>query len=155
MSAPLSLPMWRRVISAVATLLVSAAAMAQQPMPTLTQVHLIAGIYVITAEVASTSSEHEMGLMFRPQLGTNDGMLFTFGAPSQQCMWMRNTLIPLSVAFMDEHGTIVNIEDMQPQTETSHCSAKPVAYALEMNLGWFAKRGIKPGSKIARETKAN
>jgi uncharacterized membrane protein (UPF0127 family) len=75
-------------------------------------------------------------------------MLFLFDQPGSQCMWMKNTLIPLSVAFLDEHGTIINIEDMAPQTENSHCARRPARYALEMNGGWFAARGIKPGMRL-------
>jgi len=65
-----------------------------------------------------------------------------------RCFWMRNTLIPLSIAFLADDGTVVNIADMKPQSDESHCSAQPVRYALEMNVGWFAKRGVKPGSRI-------
>lgn len=107
-----------------------------------------AGILVIQAEIASTDPQREQGLMFRQSLGANQGMAFIFDFAARECMWMKNTLLPLSVAFIDETGTIVNIEDMQPQTLTDHCSTKPVLYALEMNLGWFAKHGLKPGSKL-------
>lgn len=86
--------------------------------------------------------------MFREKLGPNEGMVFLFEAPAGVCMWMKNTLIPLSVAFIDDSGKIVNIEDMQPQTTDSHCAKKPVRYALEMNLGWFKQKNIKPGSAI-------
>lgn len=110
--------------------------------------HLNAGLYIIQAEVAATEAEREQGLMFRKNMGVNEGMAFLFGAPAQVCMWMKNTLIPLSVAFIDSDGKIVNIEDMQPQTLNSHCSKKPVPYALEMNLGWFKRRNILPGSMI-------
>jgi len=109
---------------------------------------LNAGMHVIKAEVASTDAEREQGLMFREKMGPNEGMLFVFPAPAAVCMWMKNTLLPLSVAFMDEQGKIINIEDMKPQTLDSHCGNKPVRYALEMNLGWFKQKGIKPGSSI-------
>jgi uncharacterized membrane protein (UPF0127 family) len=109
---------------------------------------LNAGMYVIKAEVAANEAEREQGLMFRQNMGQNEGMAFLFGAPASVCMWMKNTLIPLSVAFIDGDGRIVNIEDMQPQTLNSHCSKKPVPYALEMNIGWFKQKNIKPGSKI-------
>jgi uncharacterized membrane protein (UPF0127 family) len=79
---------------------------------------------------------------------SNAGMLFIFDEAGEQCMWMKNTLIPLSVAFIDDAGTIVNIEDMAPQTLDSHCARRPARYALEMNRGWFAARGIKPGSRL-------
>lgn len=111
-------------------------------------VTLNAGIHVIKAEVAASNAEREQGLMFREKLGQNEGMVFLFDAPSDVCMWMKNTLIPLSVAFLDDKGTIVNIEDMQPQTTNSHCSKKPVRYALEMNLGWFKQKNLKPGTGI-------
>lgn len=110
---------------------------------------LSAGILVISAEMASTNEQRELGLMYRQSLGPNQGMAFIFDFPARECMWMKNTLLPLSVAFIDETGAIVNIEDMQPQTLTDHCSAKPVLYALEMNLGWFARHGLKAGSKIS------
>ncbi len=111
------------------------------------------GIHLIQAEVAARPEEREKGLMNRPKMGSNQGMVFLFEQPATVCMWMKNTLIPLSVAFIDKAGTILNIEDMQPQTETNHCTVKPAVYALEMNLGWFSKRGIKAGSKISGLTK--
>ena len=89
-----------------------------------------------------------MGLMFRTDMAQQEGMLFVFQAPSQQCFWMKNTLIPLTAAFVADDGTIVNLENMQPQTTESHCSTKPVRYVLEVNQGWFAKKGIKAGAKL-------
>jgi hypothetical protein len=86
--------------------------------------------------------------MYRKSMPQNAGMLFIFDEAEVHCMWMKNTLIPLSVAFIDDRGAIVNIEDMAPQTEASHCAAQPVRYALEMNRGWFAARGVKPGSRL-------
>lgn len=109
---------------------------------------LNAGIHVIKAEVAAREAERQQGLMFREKMGPNEGMVFLFDAPAGVCMWMKNTLIPLSVAFLDDAGKIVNIEDMQPHTTESHCAKKPVRYALEMNLGWFKQKNIKPGSVI-------
>jgi uncharacterized membrane protein (UPF0127 family) len=109
---------------------------------------LTAGFHLINAEVASTPEQRATGLMNRPTMPANDGMLFVFERAGQQCFWMKNTLLPLSIAFLDDDGTIVNIEDMKPQTLDSHCSAKPVRFALEMNQGWFGKRAIKPGAKI-------
>lgn len=119
---------------------------AQSPLPT---TKLTAGIHLITAEVAANDPARARGLMFRERLAPNQGMLFVFDAKTVQCMWMRNTLIPLSVAFIEDDGSIVNIEDMQPKTETSHCAARPVRFALEMDQGWFAKRGIKAGTRLA------
>lgn len=109
---------------------------------------LRAGMYMIKAEVADNEPEREQGLMFREKMAGNEGMIFDFEAPAGVCMWMKNTLIPLSVAFIDSSGKIVNIEDMQPQTTNSHCAKKPVRYALEMNQGWFRQKNIKPGSMI-------
>ncbi|MBB3119646.1 DUF192 domain-containing protein [Pseudoduganella violacea] len=135
---------------AVSLLLLAAAGASQaqnQQFPTTT---LSAGMNLIKAEVATTDPQRAQGLMFRETMAPNAGMVFVFDAPATQCMWMKNTLLPLSVAFIDAEGKIVNIEDMQPQTLDSHCSAKgvPVMYALEMNLGWFKQKNIKPGTKI-------
>ncbi len=110
---------------------------------------LSAGMYVIKAEIAANEAERQQGLMFRKKMASNEGMLFDFEAPAGVCMWMKNTLIPLSVAFIDSNGEIVNIEDMQPQTTESHCAKKAVRYALEMNQGWFKQKNIKPGSIIS------
>jgi len=131
----------------LALVLVSASVRAQQDAK-LPVIPLNAGLYVIQAEVAANEAQREQGLMYRKSLGENDGMVFLFGAPASVCMWMKNTPIPLSVAFIDRDGTIVNIEDMKPETLDSHCSKKPVPYALEMNLGWFRHKNIKPGSVI-------
>jgi len=115
---------------------------------------LSAGIHLIRAEVANTFDSRARGLMFRKSLAANAGMLFVFSDVTTHCMWMKNTFVPLSVAFMDEQGTIVSIHDMQPQNETSHCAAKPARFALEMNQGWFAKKGIKAGARIGGVDKA-
>jgi uncharacterized membrane protein (UPF0127 family) len=119
-----------------------------QGNPRLPVVKLNAGIHVVTAEVAANDLTRSRGLMYRERLGPNEGMLFLFGTAGEQCMWMRNTLTPLSVAFLADDGSIVNIEDMAPHDERSHCSKQPVRYALEMERGWFAKRGLAPGAKI-------
>lgn len=111
-------------------------------------VTLRAGMYVIQAQVAANEAERQQGLMFREKMAANEGMIFDFEAPASVCMWMKNTLIPLSVAFIDSNGKIINIEDMQPQTTNSHCAKKTVRYALEMNQGWFRQKNIKPGSVI-------
>jgi uncharacterized protein len=116
-----------------------------QEMPV---VQLSAGMHLIRAEVAADFSSRGRGLMHRKSLAPNAGMLFVFDDASIHCMWMKNTYIPLSVAFLDERGTIVNIADMQPHSEQSHCAARPSVYALEMTQGWFAQRGIKPGMKL-------
>ena len=111
-------------------------------------VQLSAGMHLIRAEVAADMATRSRGLMFRKSLAPNAGMVFVFDEASQHCMWMKNTLIPLSVAFVDEAGIIINNEDMAPQTEDSHCAKRPARYALEMDRGWFASRGIKPGTKL-------
>lgn len=109
---------------------------------------LSAGMHLIRAQLATSARQREIGLMFRREMPVNEGMLFVFEAPEQQCFWMRNTPLPLTIAFIADDGSIVNMADMQPFTENSHCSTRPVRYVLEMNQGWFAKRGIKPGFKL-------
>jgi uncharacterized membrane protein (UPF0127 family) len=126
-------------------LLFSLSAHAQEPVPV---IQLNAGMHLIRAEVAADFGTRMRGLMYRASMAQNAGMLFLFDESTQHCMWMKNTLIPLSVAFIDDRGAIVNIEDMKPQTEESHCASRPARYALEMNRGWFAAHGIKPGSRI-------
>ncbi len=116
-----------------------------QSLPTVT---LNAGIHVITAELANTGKQREIGLMFRESMPANHGMLFVFDQPGQQCFWMKNTLLPLDVAFIADNGTIVNTDRMKPSTLDSHCSSRPVRFVLEMNDGWFAKRGITAGFKL-------
>ena len=118
------------------------------PQPRLDTIELTAGMHVIHAELAQTPQQQMTGMMFRKEMGANDGMLFADAQASPRCFWMRNTLLPLSIAFIDDDGSIVNIADMQPQTEQSHCSTQPVRYVLEMNQGWFAKRGIQPGFRL-------
>ena len=136
--------------SSLALAMTAAPFAVQAQNPPLKTVQLLAGAHLIKAEVAATEDQREQGLMYRDSLAVNGGMLFVFGATATQCMWMKNTGLPLSVAFLDAAGRIVNIEDMQPQTLDSHCSARlmPVRYALEMNLGWFRLRNIKPGMMI-------
>ncbi|WP_422015929.1 DUF192 domain-containing protein [Roseateles sp.] len=131
-----------------ALLAASGLAAAQDAPQKLRSIPLTAGMHVIQAEVAQSPQERAIGLMHRKDMPTNNGMLFVFEEPQPQCFWMRNTLLPLSIAFIAEDGSVVNIADMKPMDETSHCSDKPVRFALEMNKGWFAKRGIKAGSKL-------
>ena len=130
--------------------LVAGTALAQeQPQLTLPRVPLQAGMYQIDAQVALTPDQRQIGLMYRPDMPQHEGMLFVFEQPSEQCFWMKNTLLPLTAAFVADDGTIVNLADMKPRTTDSHCSAKPVRFVLEMNQGWFAKKAIKAGSKLA------
>ncbi|MRD48433.1 DUF192 domain-containing protein [Caenimonas koreensis DSM 17982] len=124
---------------------------AQEAQMNLPRVQLAAGMHRIDAQVAQTGDQRMTGLMFRKEMPKHEGMLFVFEYPSQQCFWMRNTLLPLSIAFVADDGTIVNIDEMKPQTDDSHCSLKPVRYVLEMNTGWFARKGIKAGAKLTGE----
>ncbi|MCG2593384.1 DUF192 domain-containing protein [Ramlibacter sp. XY19] len=133
---------------ALVAALAAAAALAQDPQTDLPRVKLGAGMHQIDAQVAASNDQRMTGLMYRKEMPQQEGMLFVFEYPSQQCFWMKNTLLPLSAAFIADDGTIVNIEDMAPQTLESHCSAKPVRYVLEMNKGWFARKGIKAGAKL-------
>ena len=119
------------------------------PQPKLPVVRLQAGMHIVLAEVAATPRSREIGLMMRERLGPNEGMLFVFEEPRAYCFWMRNTLLPLSIAFLDDDGRIVNIADIAPRTEDSHCATAPVRFALEMDKGWFAKRALAPGSQLA------
>ncbi len=121
----------------------------QAPQAPLRTTKLTSGIHVITAEVAATPQSRMIGLMMREALKPNHGMVFVFEDKSQHCFWMRNTLLPLSIAFIDDDGTIVNIADMAPKSEASTCPQRPVRYALEMDQGWFAKRGVTAGKKIS------
>ncbi|MDB5938061.1 MAG: hypothetical protein JWP77_425 [Polaromonas sp.] len=121
----------------------------QAPQLNLQRVKLSAGMHVIDAQVALTPQERQTGLMLRKDMPQHEGMLFVFEQPSEQCFWMKNTLLPLTAAFVADDGTIVNTVDMQPETTDSHCSAKPVRFVLEMNKGWFAKKGIRQGSKLS------
>jgi uncharacterized membrane protein (UPF0127 family) len=137
------------VFAAVISLAASPVSAQQLPV-----VPLSLGIHVVQAEVANTFEIRALGLMYRQSMGANDGMLFVFPESEVHCMWMKNTLIPLAVAFVDQKGSVVSISEMQPQSETSHCAAKPAKYALEMNRGWFASKGIKAGSTIRGLEKA-
>jgi uncharacterized membrane protein (UPF0127 family) len=109
---------------------------------------LKAGMHLIQAQVAATPQQRATGLMFRQDMPANEGMLFVFEQPAVQCFWMKNTLLPLTAAFVEDDGTVVNLADMQPQTEASHCSSKPVRFVLEMHQGWFARRAIGPGYRL-------
>ena len=118
------------------------------PQLDLPRVTLTAGMHLIQAQVATTPQQQAIGLMHRKEMPANEGMLFIFEQATRQCFWMKNTLLPLTAAFIADDGTIVNLADMKPQTTDSHCSAQPVRFVLEMNQGWFAKRGLKAGSRL-------
>jgi len=128
---------------------VFAAAAQQNPQLHLPRAKLGAGMHVLDVQLAQTPEQRQIGLMWRKEMPQHEGMLFVFEQPTLQCFWMRNTLMPLSAAFVADDGTIVNIADMQPQSDDSHCSEKPVRFVLEMNGGWFAKRQIKAGYKLS------
>lgn len=139
---------WALGLAALACAVATPAGAQDSPQMSLPRVELTAGFHRIDAQVASTPQARQTGLMHRKEMPQHEGMLFVFEQPSVQCFWMKNTLIPLTAAFVDDDGTIVNLEDMKPQTLDSHCSAKPVRYVLEMNKGWFAQKNVKPGSKL-------
>lgn len=117
-------------------------------------IRLSAGAGNLEVEVASNKAQRSLGLMNRASMPESRGMLFVYPAPAYFCMWMKNTKIPLSVAFIDAQGQVINIEDMAPQTETNHCTQRNATYALEANRGWFAKHGVSAGSQIIGLEKA-
>jgi uncharacterized membrane protein (UPF0127 family) len=118
------------------------------PQLNLPRTQLQAGMHRLDVQLAQTPEQRQIGLMWRKDMPQHEGMLFVFEQATTQCFWMRNTMIPLTAAFVEDDGTIVNLADMQPQKDDSHCSSKPVRFVLEMNQGWFAKRQIKPGYKL-------
>jgi uncharacterized membrane protein (UPF0127 family) len=134
----------KRSLAALFFAFASAASAQQLPV-----IQLTAGIHLVRAEVAADFTTRMQGLMHRESLAPNAGMLFVFDETATHCMWMKNTLIPLSVAFVDASGTIINIADMQPHSEQSHCASAPALFALEMTRGWFAQRGVKAGMKLS------
>lgn len=115
------------------------------PLPT---IELRAGQEKIQAQVASTPESQQLGLMYRKSMPINEGMLFVFNIKAGHCFWMKNTEMPLSIAFIGDDGRIVNVEEMQAQTENNHCPLKPIRFALEMNKGWFSEKKLGPGSLI-------
>ena len=139
----------RRACLAAIALAAFAGASAAEGVPqNLPAITLQAGMHNIRAAVAKTPGERQIGLMYRREMAQHEGMLFIFDEATPQCFWMKNTPLPLTIAFLEDDGTVVNLADMQPQALDSHCSAKPVRFVLEMHQGWFAKRGIKAGARI-------
>ena len=141
-----------RTVLLVLSLAIPMTGWAQQSQ--LSLLELFAGMHRIEAEVAATPGSRQTGMMQRTTMAPQRGMLFVFPEVASHCMWMRNTLLPLSVAFLDEKGRIINVEDMQPQSDDNHCAAKPARYALEMNLGWFKSHGLGAGFAIMGIEKA-
>jgi len=146
--ARFSIPLWLRWACLTAVMALPPLAQAQAPQMNLPRTQLSASMHLLDVQLAQTPEQRQIGLMWRKEMPQHEGMLFVFEQAASQCFWMRNTLIPLTAAFVDEDGTIVNLADMKPQNDDSHCSAKPVRFVLEMNQGWFAKRNIKPGFKL-------
>ena len=127
----------------------SSAQAQEGPQLDLARVKLQAGMYQIDAQVAQTPQQRAIGLMNRREMPTHEGMLFIFEQASIQCFWMKNTLLPLTAAFVADDGTIVNLADMAPQSTQSHCATKPVRFVLEMHQGWFAKKKMAAGFKLS------
>ncbi len=136
------------LLGALAAWLCTFAWAEDQPQLGLPRVTLHAGMHLIQAQVAATPEQRATGLMHRREMPTHEGMLFVFEQPATQCFWMKNTLIPLTAAFIADDGRIVNLADMKPQSLDAHCSKAPVRYVLEMNQGWFAKRSIAAGFQL-------
>ncbi|MFM9880874.1 MAG: DUF192 domain-containing protein [Burkholderiaceae bacterium] len=127
----------------------AAAQEAGEPQMNLPRTRLSAGLHQIDVQVAQEPLTRQIGLMHRKQMPQHEGMLFIFEQAQMQCFWMKNTLLPLTAAFVADDGTIVNLADMKPLALDSHCSAKPVRFVLEMNKGWFAKKGLAAGYKLS------
>lgn len=134
--------------AALASIAPTAHAQGDAPQLNLPREELRTGMFRIDAQLAQSLGERQIGLMHRRQMPAHEGMLFVFEQPAVQCFWMKNTLLPLTAAFVADDGTIVNLADMKPLDETSHCSAKPVRFVLEMNQGWFAQKNIRAGAKL-------
>ena len=144
----LSLKLFRGLLAGLFLSAAGVLAWSQQPQMNLPRIKLSAGMHLLDVQLAQTTQERQIGLMFRQEMPQHEGMLFVFEQPATQCFWMRNTLIPLTAAFVADDGTIVNLADMKPRSDDSHCSVKPVRFVLEMNQGWFAKRNIQAGYKL-------
>ena len=140
--------MTRHFLSAAFAAAFAAAALAAPAVVELPATTLSIGQQKVIAEIAATPDQRSTGLMHRFSLKPDHGMIFVFEHPEPQAFWMKNTFIPLSIAFIGGDGRIVNIEDMAPQDESQHWSAGPAQYALEMRKGWFAEHGIGPGDRV-------
>ncbi len=140
--------MKRAWITLLFSLLALSAIAQDTPQTNLPRIKLQAGMFQIDTQVAQTPEQRSIGLMYRTEMPQHEGMLFVFEQPATQCFWMKNTLLPLTAAFVADDGTIVNLADMKPQTTDSHCSTQPVRFVLEMHQGWFAKKGLKAGSRL-------
>jgi hypothetical protein len=136
-------------LAVACSLLATHSAAQDAAQPKLPTVQLSAGMHAIRAEVAASLAQQATGLMHRREMAQHEGMLFVYDEPGVHCFYMRNTVLPLSIAFIVDDGTIVHIDDMKPLTLDSHCPPKPVRFVLEMNQGWFAKRNIKPGFRLS------
>lgn len=146
----MTIPIRYASLFAILTLLMPPALAA----PVMPKISLALGSGTLEVEVASDQSQRAQGLMHRTSLATNQGMLFVYPAPAYFCMWMKNTLVPLSVAFIDAQGRVINMAEMMPQTETNHCTERHATYALEVNRGWFTKHGVQSGTQIIGLEKA-
>ena len=124
-------------------LLFVASAQAQEPLRLRIQGH------ELHAEYAQTVAQRERGLMGRRELAVDSGMLFRFDEVRRHCLWMKDTPLPLSAAFFDEAGLLVDVIELEPFSTEIRCSKRPARYALEMNQGWFAEREIGPGARLA------
>jgi len=142
-------PQLRNFLAAMLVSMLSISVVAQgNPQTQLARTSLNAGMHLIQVQLAQNFEQRQIGLMWRKEMPQNEGMLFVFDEPAVQCFWMRNTLLPLTAAFVADDGTIVNLVDMKPMSDDSHCSKKPVRFVLEMNLAWFAKRNLQAGFKL-------
>jgi uncharacterized membrane protein (UPF0127 family) len=144
---------WLRItlvlgVALLVSLIVWGQHQARQPQPPLPLVALRVGAHALHAEVATTLAAQKRGLMFRTALAEDAGMLFVYDTDQELAFWMLNTSIPLSLAFLDAHGRIVQFADMAPFDDTIHRSATLARYALEVNQGWFARHGVRVGDQI-------
>ena len=139
----------KKILGCLLVAVMSFSASAQSaPQTNLARANLTAGMHLIQVQLAQNFEQRQIGLMWRKEMPQNEGMLFIFEQPAEQCFWMRNTLLPLTAAFVADDGIIVNLVDMKPMSDDSHCSKKPVRFVLEMNHAWFAKRNIQAGFKL-------